>query len=391
MSTPSSFDRDPFQQFLASAYAVQQSGMDTQSLSALLELQQSLAASAPDADRAMHLIVDRAQDVANASGIAIALLTGDQLVYRAASGCAASFVDHRMTAVLSVSATDQPRSEILRVENAQTDGRIVADVCRQFEAQALLLLPIYHDHAMAGVLQVLFREIHVFEESELRAYRMMVGMVEEAMFVKPGQKRQPSTVPHAIEQITSQMHVDEISAPAPVFSYPVRERWIPLHKFQVNTAVAGIIATLVVVAGWIIYDHRPAAPALASSQQQGLLQTSSTPPQQIMVEPSKPSPLNRTLEAQASARRDQAGAPSPAFKRVWVGPNEVDYVAEDVTIRHFTTIKPPRTPVRDGYREVQFGKDVTVRYFAAKPAVAPRTRPLSTAAQSVERSVPVTK
>ena len=393
MSTPSSFDHDPFQQFLASAYAVLHSGMDTQSLSALLELQQSLAASSPDAERAMRLIVDRARDVANASGVAIALLGGNQLIYRSGSGCAASFVGHGMTAVLSVSCSDQPRSEILRVEDAQTDGRIVADICRQFEAQALLILPIYHEHAMAGVLQVLFRERHVFEESELRAYRMMVAMIEEAMFGKQGQRRKPSTVLHAIDQIISQTHVDNISRPDPVISYPViRERWIPLNKFRANTAVTGMIAALVVLAAWIIYEHHPAVPAVASSQQQGSLQTTSAPQEQTMVAPSSPSPLSRAPGARATAHgRDQAGAPNPAFRRVWVGPNEIDYVAEDVTIRHFTTTGLTPTPVRVGYREVQFGKDVTVRYFGAKPPVTPQTHPVSTAVQSVERSVPVAK
>ena len=393
MSTPSSFENDPFQRFLASAYAVQHSGMDTQSLSALLELQQSLAASAPDAERAMGLIVDRALDVANASGVAIALMGGNQLIYRSGSGCAASFVGHGMTAVLSVSSSDQPRSEILRVEDARTDGRIVADVCRQFEAQALLILPIYHEHAMAGVLQVLFREAHVFEEGELRAYRMMVAMIEEAMFRKLDHKRKPSTVLHAIEQITSQNHVDRIPAPKLVLVSPaIRERWIPLNKFHVNTAVTGMIAALVVLAAWIIYDHRPAAPAAASSLQGESRQTTSAPQAQAMVAPSGPSPLSRAPGTRATAHgRDQAGAPNPAFRRVWVGQNEIDYVSEDVTIRHFTTSKPAPLQVQSGYREVQFGKDVTVRYFGTKPAVAPQTRPVSTAVQSVERPVPVAK
>lgn len=395
MSTPSSFNRDSFQQFLASAYAVQQSGMDTQALAALLELQQSLVACAPDADRAMQLIAARAQDVAHASGVAIALVTGDQLVYRAGSGCAASYVGSRVTAVLSASASDQPRSEILRVEDAQTDGRIVAEICRQFEMQALLILPVYHEHAVAGVLEVLFSEAHTFGESELRAYRMMAAMVEDQLF-KARPKAQRSTVLHAIGQITSRSGSDDAPAPAPapLITYPViAGRRILLPRFHMNAAVTGVIAALVIAACWIIYEHRPASPVDASTRQQSSLPAPDTAQQQpTAVVASKPSPPDSPTRGRTIAdRKAPAEAPNSAFKRIWVGPNEVDYVTDDVTVRRFTTTKPIRPQVHDGYREVQFGKDVTVRYFAARPTVAAQPRPVSNAVQSVEQSAPLSK
>jgi signal transduction histidine kinase len=58
-----------------------------------------------------------------------------------------------------------------------------------------------------------------------------------------------------------------------------------------------------------------------------------------------------------------AMAPSPAFRRIQFGPNEVDYVAEDVTIRHFTP-RPKGTRARSVWKQVAIGEDVTVRYFS---------------------------
>jgi len=393
MSTPSSFNRDSFQQFLVSAYAVKQSGIDTQSLAALLELQQSLVACAPDADRAMQLIVSCAQHVAHASGVAIALMTGDQLVYRAGSGCATSYVGSRMTAVLSVSASDQPRSEILRVEDAQTDGRIVAEICRQFEMQALLILPVYHEHAVAGVLEILFSDPHAFGESELRAYRMMAAMVEDQMF-KARPKAQRSTVLHAIGQITSQFSNDDLPTPAPRMTYPViaKLRILP-PKFHLNAAVTGVIAALVIAACWIIYEHRPVSPVNASARQESTLPAPDTAQQQqTAVRALTPAPTDRQSRGRTIADgKTPKDAPNPAFKRLWVGPNEVDYVTDDVTIRHFTTATPTRPQAHDSYREVQFGKDVTVRYFAARPTVAAQPRPVSDVVRTVEQSVPTAK
>ena len=155
--------------------------MDAQSLSALLELEKLIATGEADVDRSMHLVVDRARNVANATGIAIAVRRGDQLVYRAGSGCAASYVGRHMTAILSVSAHNEARGEILRVENAQADARIEAAICRQFEAQSLLILPIYDEYAVAGVLEVFFSEPHAFQDREMRTYRLMAGLIGDAM------------------------------------------------------------------------------------------------------------------------------------------------------------------------------------------------------------------
>ncbi len=211
MSTHSYVDRESFQTLLANAFAVQESGMDTQSLSALLELQRWIGAGELDVDRAMQQVADSARHVANAAGTAIALLEGDQLVYRAGSGCAATYVGRHMTAIFSASARSQGKDEILRVENAQTDARIEAAICREFGANSLLILPIYRDCAVAGVLEILFGEAHAFRDRELRTYRLMAGLVEEAMFPdadldhKMHLAKQPTTVLHAIELITSQM------------------------------------------------------------------------------------------------------------------------------------------------------------------------------------------
>lgn len=69
----------------------------------------------------------------------------------------------------------------------------------------------------------------------------------------------------------------------------------------------------------------------------------------------------------------------PAFKRIRVDQKEVDYIAEDVTIRHFTD-KPASQGMSVEYKQVNFGEDVTVRYFAPNP-VANITQP-------VDRSLP---
>jgi len=331
MSNHFSLDRESFQKLLASAFSVQESGVDGQSLSALLELEKSITTGEPDVDRAMHLVAHHARNVANATGIAIALRRGDQLVYLAGSGCAASYVGRHMTAVLSVSAHNEARGEILRVENAQADARIEAAICRQFEAQSLLILPIYNECALAGVLEVLFNEPHACQDREMRTYHLMAGLVGETMSraSQLDQKKtlatQAATLPLAIEiaSQTQRLPGDDKSITEPTRRHGIRQvcgvaaavagelpgvcqpakvatiirlqvKRVPLRKLRWNEAVTGVVAALVLAACWIAYDGLPASPAgTASMQRVNAVQ------QQIPLVPAKSAP-NRASKMQTA-------------------------------------------------------------------------------------------
>jgi hypothetical protein len=430
MSTHSTIDPESFQRLLASAFAVQESGMDTQSLSAIVELQQSIATGALDVDGATHLIAERARNVADATGIAIGLLKGDQLVYRAGSGSAAPYVGRHVMATLSVPAHDEASGEILRVENTQTDTRIEAAICRQLGAKSLLILPIYHGRAVAGVLEVLFSEAHAFQDREVRTYRLMAGMVGEAMShaaqleQKKALAAKPSTMRDGIEQITPQIHQflnDGGSVPgaatnrasqacetgvAEAGELPAqptgaatmitqRAKRVPLHKRHWKTAVA--VAAVLVIVGWIVCrGRRPASPLGAAA-----LQRSNAIEQQVPFVPAKLVSANSPSTAQTVRRRVRAGesqvdyigedvtvryfTPKHALRPVRVGNYQVDYIGEDVTVRYFT---PKPTPQRVRVRNNQIhyiSEDVTVRYFTPKHAVAPPPQPVGSGAQPVDR------
>ena len=131
MSSQFNLDQEAFQNLLANAYVVQQSGVDRRSLRSVVELESAIKSGRTDLTQSMNLTAEGARRVADAAGVAIALVSGDQLVYRAGSGSAASQVGHQLTAILGVPDRNARKAEILRVENAQTDTRIEAAVwCR---------------------------------------------------------------------------------------------------------------------------------------------------------------------------------------------------------------------------------------------------------------------
>jgi hypothetical protein len=362
--------------------------LDPRSLSALIEVQHSITTDEFTVDQALHLVADRALKVSNASGIAIALLEGNQLVYRAGSGTAATDVGRHVSAVLTVCARIKAGLEILRVENANTDSRIEAEVCRQFGATSLLILPIYQAEAVAGVLQVHFIEAHRFLDREVRTYRLMAGLVEDAMLRKvrrgpKGVAKESVTVVHAISQNTSRKQrfsgsddccahatlkpghsigeqpATELTAFNTRAATLIRQKlsWLSIGKFWPLEAAIAATISLAIAIGFAHGYHHP-APAMSSS-------ALSTPNDTGDHTTPKTLSLSQRSKKSNNGMNDTM-APSPAFRRLWVGPNEVDYVADDVTVRYFTA-RPakPRTRINDD-KEVNIGQDVTVRYFAHK-------------------------
>jgi hypothetical protein len=417
MSMHPNFDRESFQTLLASAFAVQESGIDTQSLSALVEVQELIATGSFDFSGVLDLIADRARIVAGATGVAIGLLKANQLVYLAGSGSAAKYVGQHVTAVLSVSAHKGGRKEILRVENAEPDPRIEAAICRHRDAKALLIIPIYRERAVAGVMEVLFGDPHVFQDREMRTYWVMASLVEEAvprdnpLSQKRSLATQPPTDLHSIGQTgfqTQKVYSDDtpvltpsivqacgVAAEAPVKVSALRPaakvaaikeplRHVFLDNLQLNVAAAVLVIALGLVS-WVVLDHQR-----VPSMKDSALTRSNTLGQHVLQPLPKPSPASASKPHNPAGGTQSEKATRSAFKRVRVGPNEVDYIAEDVTIRRFMVNTTP-SHVPDPNRQLNIGDDVTVRYFAYKPEIVPQKLPRSTATQSVQSSMPDSK
>ena len=417
--------------------------MDAESLTAIVELQRAVATGEADVDRAMDLIAVHARNVANATGIAIGLLKGDQLVYRAGSGSGVTYVGQHVMATLCVARHNVASGEILRVENAQTDRRIEAAICRQFGAHSLLILPIYHDGTMAGVLDVLFDEAHAFQHREVLTYRLMAALVGEAMSYAalPEQKKALADLSTIRQRIRltrpprEEALNDRASVPAaatnraryqafgtfiaragrlPALTHSAwavlkRAKCVPWYKGRWATAVG--VAAMLVIACWIGFrDRRPASPLEVSG-----LQRSNAPRQQMPLAPAKRVLANSTSKPQTALglepreRKTPRSMPQPVPERNirvrhisddvtvrYFTPNpppqrvperniRVRHISDDVTVRYFTPNPPPQRVPERNIRVQYISDDVTVRYFAPNPPGAPPPSPTGSPAQPVSR------
>jgi hypothetical protein len=392
--TYSSLDRGSFQRLLANAFEVQESQLDSQSLSAINEIQRLIGKGALDVDGAIRSIADCARNVANATGVAIGLLKGDQLVYRAGSGGATTYIGRRVMATLTVPADTLASREILRVENTQTDPRIEAAICRQFGAKSLIIFLICHNHTAAGVLEVFFSEAHAFQNREVRTYLLMVGLIEDAMShaaqleERKSLTAEVSNTQHAIEQTEreclnegSMLHpanthaIDQNSGagvvvkelavsrqPALLITIMQRAKEIMLHKRRWNVAAA-VVAIVLVLTCWIAYSGRHPASPLGSSA----LPSSTAIEPQVPFQPTKTMPAKTTFKVQPAPASLKGPKPAQATLQVKrASRNDVRYFGDDVTVRYFTPkFAPHRMRVRKS-QVVYIGDDVTVHHFTSR-------------------------
>ena len=406
MSAHSTLDPESFQSLLASAFVVQESQMDVQSRSAMVEVRRLIMAGKLDVNGAMYLIADRARNVANADGVAIGLLKGDQLVYWAGSGSAATYIGRHVMATLSISAKAGASHEILRVEDSDTDARIEAAICRQFGAKSLLILPIYQEPALAGVLEIFFSQAHSFQAREVCTYELMARLVGEAMShavllqQKKARAAELETTAQAIERVRPRVHnflkeggspaneyatcpscgatIDDskklpprgpiLAAAAPTMIRRAERPSLEIRWWKVADRAAVVV--VLVIASWIAYTYRrPAFPLRVVTR-----------PRPSAIEqhlPSMPTELEPTTKEMSTPQtasvplKHQETASRRTSRRVRVGNDEIDYVSEDVTVRHFTR-KPALRQARIGDYQVDYiSEDVTVRHFTPKLAIMP--------------------
>ncbi|HEV2397490.1 MAG TPA: GAF domain-containing protein [Candidatus Sulfotelmatobacter sp.] len=381
---------------MANAVAVQKSGLHPSSLSAVVETQQFIASDEFALDRAMQMVADCILRLLNASGTAIACLDSNELVYRAAAGSATKDLGRRIAAVLNISPCNDVRREILRVENAATDMRIEAEVCRQFGAISLLMLPICETDVLLGVLEVRFDNAHSFTHQQIRVCRLLIGVLEEGI-VRHGSRNEVHGREIAVQQarhqridLNRELHFGEVAAPLTVLIADTLEQntsngknpptkverslgaviraidcfWKKSNWEMSSSAISNAnsrcmlvalsaIALLAIITWLVNAAHNsPSTNGLSVAKR----------PETVQLTPTKRLPENDEHHERTKS--------SQGFRRAQISPNEVDYFANDVTIKYFTSSRKKPQP-RSGVKEVNFGDDVTVRYFAdAAPATS---------------------
>lgn len=167
-------------------------------------------------DSALQLLVERAQYITGATGTALALPQGEEMVCRASAGASAPAVGARLQVRSGLTGESVARRQLLRCDNAESDPRVNLEACRALGIASIVVLPLLRKNGeVRGLFELFSDHPYAFEERDLIALERMadltltaLDLAEQRQNSTPSPKREPE---HAVASA-----VASIAQPAPV-------------------------------------------------------------------------------------------------------------------------------------------------------------------------------
>jgi len=134
-----------------------------------------------DLEPAISAITERAQHLTGATGAAIALRTGDEIVCRARAGRTAPDLGVRLQTDTGISAEAVRSGEIMLCHDAERNPRVDMASCRRLGVRSILVSPLRHYRRTLGVFEVLSSTPGAFDERDVATMQLLSGMMVAAI------------------------------------------------------------------------------------------------------------------------------------------------------------------------------------------------------------------
>jgi putative methionine-R-sulfoxide reductase with GAF domain len=134
-----------------------------------------------DLEPAISAITERAQHLTGATGAAIALRAGDEIVCRARAGRTAPDLGVRLQTDAGISAEAVRSGEIMLCHDAERNPRVDLASCRRLGVRSILVSPLRHYRRTLGVFEVLSSSPGAFDDKDVATMQLLSGMMVAAI------------------------------------------------------------------------------------------------------------------------------------------------------------------------------------------------------------------
>ncbi|HEX4662748.1 MAG TPA: TonB family protein [Terriglobales bacterium] len=131
----------------------------------IADLKTAISLQQMDRDASLQTIVQRMVALTRATGAAIALREGPDVVCRASAGNAPDVGVKLSTS--SLSGECLRTGNVVLLEDSENDPRVNPEICRQLNFRSLLIVPIIAGSESLGIAEVLSPQPHNFEGSDI--------------------------------------------------------------------------------------------------------------------------------------------------------------------------------------------------------------------------------
>jgi len=130
---------------------------------------------------AISLIAERAQALTGASGAAIALRKGDEMVCRARAGRTAPDLGVRLQSDSGISADCVRTGQVVMCHDAQYDPHVNVAACQRLGVRSILAAPLRHFRRTLGVFRVFYKTPHAFAERDVATMQLLSSVMVAAL------------------------------------------------------------------------------------------------------------------------------------------------------------------------------------------------------------------
>src|SRR6267154_3944181 len=130
---------------------------------------------------AISAITERAKHLTGATGAAIALRAGDEIVCRARTGRTAPDLGVRLQTDTGISAEAVRTGEIMLCHDAERNPRVDLASCRRLGVRSILVSPLRYYRRTLGVFEVLSSSPSAFDERDVATMQLLSSMMVAAI------------------------------------------------------------------------------------------------------------------------------------------------------------------------------------------------------------------
>jgi putative methionine-R-sulfoxide reductase with GAF domain len=130
-----------------------------------------------DLEPGISVIAEKAQTLTGATGAAIALRRGNEIVCRARTGRTAPDIGVRLQTDSGLSAECVRTGEVLLCNDAESNPRVDWASCRRMGVRSILVAPLRHFRRTLGVFEVLSSMPHAFDNNDVATMQFLSGMM----------------------------------------------------------------------------------------------------------------------------------------------------------------------------------------------------------------------
>jgi len=134
-----------------------------------------------DLEPAICVIAERAQALTGATGAAIALRHGEEMVCRARTGRTAPDLGVRLQTNAGISADCVRTGEVVLCHDAERNPRVDLASCRRLGVRSILAAPLRHFRRTLGVFEVLSAAPYAFDNRDVATMQLLSSVTVAAI------------------------------------------------------------------------------------------------------------------------------------------------------------------------------------------------------------------